>query len=398
VFAAVAVSAGFRWPNYAARFPTLAGAAVAAVLGLEWLVARRGTLDPTVALVGYEVVLLGVAVGFPFAARAVILARTAVADALLAEPTVPALDGLAAILAHALGDASLQIYRWQGSGYVDGRGQRFAGPTTKGGWLEVADTTGPVAAVVHHSAALQDPPTIDAVSSAVRLAVTHLRLQEEQQARLRELEAARARIVAAIDGQRQQVAEELRKDVEPALQGARSQLQAAVDPVTFPAVSSTLDTVSHELAAATALIAGLVAGVPPVQLGGGRLSTALATLAAASPLPVTVRVTDGTAADQGAETTLFYVCSEVLANAMKHSHATTVQVVVGREDENIVVTVSDDGCGGADPAGSGLLGLADRVATRGGPGPGGTPPRARPPRAGAGAGSRKYQKACWRGL
>jgi signal transduction histidine kinase len=366
VFAAVAVSAGFRWPSNSAQFPTSAGAALAAVLGLEWLVAHQGTLDPTLALVGYEVVLLGVAVGFPFAARAVLRARTTLADQLLAEPRVPALEGLAAILGQALGDASLQIYTWQGSGYVDGRGQRIAGPTGNGRWLDVADTTGPVAAVAHRSVALEDRTTIEAVSSAVRLAVTHIRLQEEQQSRLRELEAARARIVAAIDRQRQQVAAELRKDVEPALRGARAELHTALSAVTQPAVTSTLDAVALELSAASALIAGLVAGVPPAPLGGGRLSAALTALAATSPVPVTVTMADGTVADQGAETTLFYVCSEALANAIKHSHATTVQVVVHRADDNIVATVSDDGCGGADPSGSGLQGLADRTATRGG--------------------------------
>jgi signal transduction histidine kinase len=371
VFAAVAVSASLQRPRSSAHFPTSAGAALAAVVGLEWLVAHEGTLDPTLALVVYEVVLLAVAVGFPFASRAVILARSALADQLLAEPRVPALEGLGAILGHALGDASLQIYRWQGSGYVDGRGQRVAGPTGNGRWLDVADTTGPVAAVAHHSAALQDRPTIEAVSAAVRLAVTHIRLLEEQQTRLRELEAARARIVAAVDSQRQQVAAELRKDVEPALQGARAELHAALGPLTQapltpPAVTSTLVAVGHELAEASALIAGLVAGVPPAHLGGGRLSAALTALAANSPIPVTVSVADGTVADQGAETVAFYVCSEALANAIKHSHATTVRVKVRRADDSIIATVADDGCGGADPRGSGLQGLADRVATRGG--------------------------------
>jgi signal transduction histidine kinase len=366
VFAAVAVSAGVRWPSASALFPTFAGAALAAVLGLEWLVAHQGTLDPTLALVAYEVLLLAVAVGFPIASRAVSFARTSLADQLLSEPRVPALVGLAAILGHALGDASLQIYRWQGSGYVDGRGQRIAGPPGDGRWLDVADTTGPVAAVAHQSAALEDPPTIEAVSSAIRLGVTHLRLQEEQLSRLRELEAARGRIVAATDRQRQQVAAELRKDVEPALQGARSELHAARGSVTQPAATSTLDAVTHELAAASALIAGLVAGVPPAPLGGGRLSAALTALAATSPVRVTVTVADGSVADREAETTLFYVCSEALANAVKHSHATTVQVLVHRADDNIIATVSDDGCGGADPSGSGLQGLADRTATRGG--------------------------------
>ena len=75
---------------------------------------------------------------------------------------------------------------------------------------------------------------------------------------------------------------------------------------------------------------------------------------------------DSTVADHGAETALFYVCSEALANAIKHAHATTIQVDLHRAGECLVATIADDGCGGADPSGSGLQGLADRVAASAG--------------------------------
>lgn len=368
VFAAVAVSAGLRWPRegIAGRFPTVAGAALAGALGSAWLVGRQGRMDPTLTLVAYEVVLLGVAVGFTFAARAVVRAGAALADRLLSGPGVPALEGLAAILGQVLGDATLRIYRWQGSDYVDGRGQRVTAPTGNRRWLYVGDPTGPVAAMAHHSVALDDPPTVEAVSSAVRLAVTHLRLQEEQQSRLRELEEARARIVAATDRQREQIAKELRREIEPALLGARSDLQWALPAMTQPGVRSTLNAVADELSAASALIAGLVAGVPPAHLGDGRLSAALTALAATSPVPVTVTVDDDAVADEATETALFYVCSEALANAIKHSHATKIEIAVRRGPGSIDATVCDDGHGGADIEGSGLQGLADRLATLGG--------------------------------
>jgi signal transduction histidine kinase len=365
VFAAVAVAAGFRHGS-SGRFPTIAGAAVAAVLGSESLIAHRGAPDPTSMLVGYEVVLLGVAVGFPCASRAVIRARTAVADQLLVQPRVPALDGLAAILGQVIGDANLQIYRWQGSDFVDGRGQCVAPPNGSTRWLQVADSSGPIAVVAHNSLALQDPPTTEAVTSAVRLAVTHIRLREEQQSRLLDMEAARARIVAASDRQRQQVAAQLRKDVEPSLQDARSELNAARTAVRHPSDAMALGAVADELSAASAQIAGLVAGVPPAHLGGGRLSGALASLVATCPVPLTVTVDDATVGDQEAETAVFYVCSEALTNAVKHSHATHIDISVRLAQDSIVASVSDDGCGGAIPSGSGLQGLADRVATRGG--------------------------------
>jgi hypothetical protein len=108
---------------------------------------------------------------------------------------------------------------------VDGRGQRVV-PSRDRRWLTVGDLGRPVAAVAHQASALDDPPTVAAVSSAVRLAVTHLRLREEQQTRLRELEAARARIVAAADRQREWAAAALRDDVDVPLRTAHSELLA----------------------------------------------------------------------------------------------------------------------------------------------------------------------------
>lgn len=63
----------------------------------------------------------------------------------------------------------------------------------------------------------------------------------------------------------------------------------------------------------------------------------------------------------------YYVVSEALANAAKHAQASAVQVTVETQDVLLVLAVSDDGVGGADPGrGSGLLGLRDRVEAIGG--------------------------------
>jgi signal transduction histidine kinase len=66
------------------------------------------------------------------------------------------------------------------------------------------------------------------------------------------------------------------------------------------------------------------------------------------------------------ESALYFVCAEALTNAAKHARATTVRIRAEERDGHAVLTVSDDGDGGADPAGSGLRGLADRVEALGG--------------------------------
>jgi signal transduction histidine kinase len=63
---------------------------------------------------------------------------------------------------------------------------------------------------------------------------------------------------------------------------------------------------------------------------------------------------------------LWFVCSESLANAVKHADARSVRVALAAQDGLVRLSVEDDGCGGANPRGAGLVGLADRVVTLGG--------------------------------
>ena len=56
------------------------------------------------------------------------------------------------------------------------------------------------------------------------------------------------------------------------------------------------------------------------------------------------------------------MCSEALTNAIKHGGPTRIDVAIDGDERVVEVTITDDGCGGADAAGSGLQGLADRLA------------------------------------
>jgi signal transduction histidine kinase len=81
---------------------------------------------------------------------------------------------------------------------------------------------------------------------------------------------------------------------------------------------------------------------------------------------VILDVDEGAAGEAAVETALFYVSSEALANAVKHAQASQVTVDLHRTGRRLELRVADDGRGGADPKGSGLTGLADRVAAVGG--------------------------------
>jgi signal transduction histidine kinase len=141
----------------------------------------------------------------------------------------------------------------------------------------------------------------------------------------------------------------------------------AVRPATRdPTVAGSLDVVVTELATARDEIVELVAGVPPAHLGSGRLQEALHALVQRSPVPVSVTVATDVASDQETEVALFYVCSEALANAVKHADAKRIGITVRRVDGAIEAVISDDGRGGADVSGLGLQGLADRLSAHNG--------------------------------
>jgi hypothetical protein len=127
----------------------------------------------------------------------------------------------------------------------------------------VVDADGPGAVVVHRSPTLDDPATAEAVAAAVRLALRHERLQHEQRQQLAELEASRARIVAATDPERERTAMQLRGDVGVSLEFAQSEVSSVRKALRDPVLVETLDIVVSELATAQREIVQLVAGVPP---------------------------------------------------------------------------------------------------------------------------------------
>lgn len=108
-------------------------------------------------------------------------------------------------------------------------------------------------------------------------------------------------------------------------------------------------------------------GLHPTILSQGGLQRALTTLARRSVVPVDLHVGVDGRLPERIEVTAYYVVAETLTNAAKHASASVVRVDVHRQNDELRVSVRDDGAGGADPAaGSGLVGLTDRVEALGG--------------------------------
>ena len=108
-------------------------------------------------------------------------------------------------------------------------------------------------------------------------------------------------------------------------------------------------------------------GIHPAILSRGGLAPALKALARRSSVPVDLHLDVGNRLPEHVEVASYYVVSEALTNAAKHARASALRVDAGTENGVVLLSISDDGVGGADPtAGSGLVGLKDRVEALGG--------------------------------
>jgi signal transduction histidine kinase len=108
-------------------------------------------------------------------------------------------------------------------------------------------------------------------------------------------------------------------------------------------------------------------GLHPMLLARGGLAPSLTSLARRSPIPVDLHVDLPERPPQAVEIALYFVVSEALTNAARHSGASRVSVWVAVDGSWLHASIADDGHGGAErAAGSGLAGLADRVVALGG--------------------------------
>jgi signal transduction histidine kinase len=223
-----------------------------------------------------------------------------------------------------------------------------------------------LATVVHDKALGDHPDLLESVIEAAGLAIEIARLRVEVIRQLAEVEDSRTRIVTAGYAERRRLERDLHDGAQQRLVSiglAVRHVQAQL-PSASPEANE-LDTAVDELGRAIEELRELARGVRPAGLDDG-LGAALERLARQSALPTTVRATPERFED-GVETTVYFVASEALANAAKHARASLVSLEVARTNGTLVLTVADDGVGGALPsAGSGLAGINDRVAALGG--------------------------------
>jgi signal transduction histidine kinase len=192
----------------------------------------------------------------------------------------------------------------------------------------------------------------------------------DQRAAQSELRQSRTRIVEATDAERRRLERDLHDGAQQRLVSlsltlrlARSRLSGAAE----PAAVAGLDDAADELKTAIVELRELARGIHPAILTEAGLGPAIDTLAGKSSVTARVVALPDRRLSPAVEATAYFVVSEALANVAKYASATRATVSAECPGNSLRVEVADDGVGGADPSsGSGLRGLADRVAAVGG--------------------------------
>jgi signal transduction histidine kinase len=283
-------------------------------------------------------------------------------------------ESTAAVLADALRDPTLELRYWLPSSelYVDASGRPVVDrPGDTRTRTEITRAGAPLGMVLYDPRLDERRDLLDSAVSAAGLAIEIARLRVEVNRQLAEVEDSRARIVSATNEERRRLERDLHDGAQQrlvtvglALRHLQHELSADDD----GPLRSQFDDAVAEIAAAIDDLRRIARGVRPPQLDHG-LAEALRDLAAHSPLSVEVDVEPAGLEQLGddVQTAAWYVASEALANAAKHSTASHVRLVARRDGPNLLVSVQDDGSGGAAPAsGGGLAGLSDRVGAHGG--------------------------------
>jgi signal transduction histidine kinase len=301
--------------------------------------------------------------------RARIFQTGAVGDLIARLGEAPRPGELRDALAEALGDPSVELVYWlpEDERFVDAHGAPFELPEDGSDRaVTKVERDGDCIAAIVYDATLRDARShVRAVGAAAALALQNERLDAELRAKVGELRASRERMLRIGLEERRRLERDLHDGAQQRLVSmalnlrlARAKLRGDPD-----AAEQLLSGASDELEATLGELRELARGIHPAVLSDRGLDTALETLAHRAPVPVELNSLPGERFPEAIELAAYFVVSEALTNVAKYAQASHAVVGLERHNGRLVVQVSDDGVGGADPEqGTGLRGLADRLA------------------------------------
>jgi signal transduction histidine kinase len=219
----------------------------------------------------------------------------------------------------------------------------------------------PIAVVLADPALERYRSLFDAAVQTSGLALQNAQIQAQAaREKLDQVRASRSRIIEATDAERRRIERDLHDGVQQHVLGLAAQLTAAVHRTDDPAAHEAFLEARDGLREVLAKLRDLAHGIHPAVLTQGGLRPALEDVAERLPLPVRLTI-PATRLSPAVEATAYYVACEALANAVKHAQASSATVTVEIAGSELTMSIVDDGVGGADSPGRGLLNIVDRV-------------------------------------
>lgn len=276
-------------------------------------------------------------------------------------------------LATTLGDPTLALWFWMPDRqlYVDGEGVAVAPltPSDRRGLVEVELGGDRVGAIVYDATLLDDPALVHGAGQVVALALERERLTAELLGTREELRRTLARMVESEDRERRRIARDLHDGLQSrlVLLGVEAFLVGS-DPTASASVRQAADRLRTGLDDSAGELRRFVHGVMPAALVERGLYAAVQELVAELPIPANVSLRHGDRElPPAVEHAAYFAVAEAVTNTLKHARAAQVRVSLEHSADELRITVSDDGIGGAVGNGAGgLTGLADRFAALGG--------------------------------
>ncbi|MCK9898428.1 histidine kinase [Frankia sp. AgB32] len=269
-------------------------------------------------------------------------------------------------LRNVLRDPALRVVFPSDGTVVDTTGTPYHLPTD-GSQVVTALGDPPFALLAHDPTLTDRQELLDAAAGAARLALDNARLYAEVRHQLAEVNASRQRFAAAADDERRRLERDLHDGAQQRLFGLGLTVAVLRGQLGDGPMRALVDELDEQVRDAIHELRDVAHGIRPAVLDEQGLAPALAALARRCPAPVTLDVRVEDRLDPILEATAYYVVAEALQNVSRHAAGSQTAVAAVRAEGHLVVEVADDGPGGASAsAGTGLRGLADRVAAAGG--------------------------------
>jgi hypothetical protein len=284
-------------------------------------------------------------------------------------------------LREALTDPTLEIFYWMPAtgGYVDTGGTPRQPRADSLMVLDHirGDDGEPLALIVGDPALLRHPQLAKPAARALALSLANARLHAEIRAQIARVHHSQQRLPSVVAAERRRIEDDIAGGAWQKLQELGEYLETVLGDTgpehdagtghdgPEPLATQALRTVREQLPVVQRELRNLARGRVPGELTESGLWAAVAAMAETLPLPVEVELPPGRFS-RATEDTAYFMISEALANTVKHARASCAQVRGTLADGRLWLKVVDDGVGGADPGGSGLAGIAERVRASGG--------------------------------